>query len=125
MKVRMDFVTNSSSSSFLIAVKPLPQFSEEEYEKHENLKELLALPFAVIGKGASRYDTIDDIDKAIANEDFDSADEAVIAECKKYIEQGWSVFSQSLITAYDDPTEFFVSLMGASGLFEIIYDSGY
>ena len=127
MKIRTDFVTNSSSSSFLIAIKPLPKFNEEDYEKHETLKDLLALPFAIIGKYADKYDTVEAFDKALENGDIEEEwiGENIIKKCRKYIKKGWTAAYLTLGSDVDDPAEYFLSIMEASNLFEVLFESGY
>lgn len=43
MKIRLDFVTNSSSSSYLVAYKPLPDFDEQTLNTYPALKNLIKL----------------------------------------------------------------------------------
>lgn len=55
MKIRTDFVTNSSSSSYLVAYKLLPDFDEQTLNTYPALKNLIKLYNILIN---SSYDNI-------------------------------------------------------------------
>lgn len=55
MKIRLDFVTNSSSSSYFVAYKPLPDFDEKTLHTYPILKNLIKLYTMIFNCG---YNTI-------------------------------------------------------------------
>lgn len=55
MKIRTDFVTNSSSSSYLVAYKPVPDFDEKTLHTYPILKSFIKLYTLLYNSG---YDDI-------------------------------------------------------------------
>ena len=59
MKIREDFVTNSSSSSYIIAFKDLPEIDKETLEKYSFLKPYKEVLNEVIFESSGSYETTD------------------------------------------------------------------
>lgn len=58
MKIRTDFVTNSSSSNFIIAYKSMPQFDDETLKKYPFLKSFrIILERMLLVEESGRYDS--------------------------------------------------------------------
>ena len=110
MKIRTSFVTNSSSSSFIVAYKPLPEIDEDTIKKYPFLKnysdmiEKLLLTKTEYSSKGEIFKTKDEVDEYILNnylyktiEDFkEDFGEENYNNIIKYINNGFNILFKNV-----------------------------
>ena len=125
MKIRSDFVTNSSSSSFIIAYKPMELDSKilKNYPFLEKLKSLIPM----LLNSSDDFDTMSAIelnDEKIVKKIFSYKDEEdlneILEKVEKYLKNGFHVYEKDISNYNETVVEIFESLENDDN-FKILY----
>jgi hypothetical protein len=125
MKIRNGFVTNSSSSSFIIAYKPFPELEIDIINKYPFLKTYLQLIEKFLDirgdsdtRPASRYRTKEQWTKHLVNENYykdvdellEDYDKELYYETLSYLEKGYVICEKRIDYNNDLLVELFKEL---------------
>lgn len=123
MKIRTDFVTNSSSSSYIVAFKGLPKIDQETIDRYPFLESYQKIVKEAIYGGGGSYETTEadefenllDLQRYFINEygyrhesfqqlcKEDSYVNEMYQKCAKKMEEGYKILTKNI--GYDDYRE--------------------
>lgn len=100
MKVRLDFITNSSSSSFVIMYKTMPEVDKQVLEQYPYIKNYVKLLEKALVGDSKNITTLEELDKYYIGYSGYETIEEMIKEDGDYFQEDYNKYKEKIKSNY-------------------------
>jgi len=100
LKVRLDFITNSSSSSFVIMYKTMPEVDKQVLEQYPYIKNYVKLLEKALVGDSKNITTLEELDKYYIGYSGYETIEEMIKEDGDYFQEDYNKYKEKIKSNY-------------------------